>query len=172
MRYFSFRYEVCMSDRYTAERGIPTIPACARSQISLDFDGRCLWMKGPIFRLYTAESGKVNSSGRFDYSPTRQREGGIGPIPTGQYWIDPSQMWENHWYNVASRAAWGDHRITIHVFPETQTHGRGGFFIHGGTHAGSAGCINLHAGMETFVSDLKEAATPSPDCYIPLTVRY
>ncbi|HEY2020595.1 hypothetical protein [Paraburkholderia sp.] len=69
-----------MSDRYAAERGIPTLPACARSQISLDFDGRCLWMKGPIFRLYAAESGKVRRSGGFDYSPVRQREGGIGPI--------------------------------------------------------------------------------------------
>jgi len=66
----------------------------------------------------------------------------------------------------------GDHRITIHVFPGTQTYERGGFFIHGGSHAGSAGCINLHAGMEDFVNDLKETTPSSPECYVPLTIRY
>lgn len=65
----------------------------------------------------------------------------------------------------------GDHRLTIHVFPGTQTFGRGGFFIHGGTHAGSAGCINLRGQMESFAADLK-AATGNSDCYVPLTVRY
>ncbi|MGN4069377.1 DUF2778 domain-containing protein [Burkholderia gladioli] len=81
-------------------------------------------------------------------------------------------MWTtNHWYNIAPRAAWGDHRITIHVMPGTATFDRGGFFIHGGTHAGSAGCINLHAGMEQFVKDL-QTATGGADCYIPLTVQY
>ncbi len=55
--------------------------------------------------------------------------------------------------------------------PGTATFDRGGFFIHGGTHAGSAGCINLHAGMEQFVKDL-QTATGGADCYIPLTVQY
>lgn len=164
--------EVCLPNRYASERGSPRVPACARSQVFLRFDGRFLTMSGQVSRNYAAVSGRTDSRGKFDYSSMRQREEGVGPIPPGQYWIDPTQMWENHWYNLAPRAAWGDHRITIHVYPGTQTFRRGGFFIHGGTHAGSAGCINLHAGMETFVRDLNEAATPSPDCYIPLTVRY
>ena len=161
-----------MSSRYTSERGSPRVPACARAQVSLRFDGRFLTMSGRKSQIYAAVSGSKDRSGKFDYSSMRQRERGVGPIPPGQYWIAPSQMWENHWYNLASRAAWGDHRITIHVYPQTQTFGRGGFFIHGGTHAGSAGCINLHAGMESFVRDLKEATTSSANCYIPLTVRY
>jgi len=72
-------------------------------------------------------------------------------------------MWKNRWYNLASRAAWGDYRLTIHVMPGTRTFGRGGFFIHGGTHAGSAGCINLHSGMENFVREIKpqQRACPS-----------
>ncbi|MGF6800530.1 hypothetical protein OKW48_003962 [Paraburkholderia youngii] len=164
--------EVCLPDRYASERRSPRVPACARSQVFLRFDGRFLTMSGQVSRNYAAVSGRTDSRGKFDYSSMRQREEGVGPIPPGQYWIDPSQKWENHWYNLAPRAAWGDHRITIHVYPGTQTFGRGGFFIHGGTHAGSAGCINLHAGVETFVRELKEAATPSPDCFIPLTVRY
>jgi len=49
----------------------------------------------------------------------------------------------------------GIHRITIHVSPTTMTLKRGGFFIHGGTHPGSAGCINLHGAMENFVRDAR-----------------
>nr|WP_175737821.1 tlde1 domain-containing protein [Burkholderia ambifaria] len=96
----------------------------------------------------------------------------VGPIPSGRYWIQPSQMWKNRWYNLASRAAWGDYRLTIHVMPGTRTFGRGGFFIHGGTHAGSAGCINLHSGMENFVREIEAATKGMPECYVPLTVQY
>ncbi|WP_083380147.1 tlde1 domain-containing protein [Paraburkholderia fungorum] len=127
---------------------------------------------GPQGHDYAAVSGRPKVSGGFDYSPARQHESSEGPIPPGRYWIEPSQMWTNHWYNIAPRGAWGDHRITIHVFPGTATFGRGGFFIHGGSHAGSAGCINLHSRMEDFVRDLEAATAGSPDCYIPLTVSY
>lgn len=161
-----------MSNPYAAERGIPSAPLCARSGISLRFNGRFLTMIGPGGRAYAAVSGRPTDGGAFDYSPARQHESRTGPIPEGQYWVKPSQMWTNHWYNLAPRAAWGDHRLTIHVLPGTQTYGRGGFFIHGGTHAGSAGCINLHARMEDFVHVLKDVTAGSPDCYIPLTVQY
>ena len=49
-------------------------------------------------------------------------------------------------------AAWGSHRITIHPFDSTHTFGRGGFFIHGGTMPGSAGCIDLTSGMPRFAA--------------------
>lgn len=161
-----------MPNPYVAEQGVPSAPLCGRSNIQLRFDGRFLTLSGPNMRAYTAVSGRPLPSGTFDYSLARQHESREGPIPPGQYWILPSQMWTNHWYNVAPRGAWGNHRITIHVFPGTQTFGRGGYFIHGGTHPGSAGCINLHAQMENFVRDLKDSVADSPDCYIPLTVRY
>lgn len=161
-----------MSSRYAAELGVPTAPVCGKASISLRFDGRFLTMMGAPTRTYPAVSGRATDSGGFDYSAARQHERSTGPIPAGKYWIQPSQMWTNHWYNLAPRAAWGDHRLTIHVFPGTQTFGRGGFFIHGGTHAGSAGCINLHSRMEDLVRDLKAATMKSPDCYIPLIVEY
>lgn len=42
--------------------------------------------------------------------------------------------------------------------PGTETYGPGGFFIHGGSHIGSAGCIHVTGdGMETFLADLKQA---------------
>lgn len=161
-----------MVDRYQFEHSTPRLPLCNQSRASLSFDGQRLILTGSAFRVYPAVSGRPDDLGRFDYSVARQREGSAGPIPPGRYWIQPSQMWTNRWYSLAPQAAWGDHRITIHVFPGTQTYERGGFFIHGGTHAGSAGCINLHAAMESFVRALAEAVASSPDCYIPLTVRY
>jgi len=162
-----------MSDRYAAEHGIPSSPLCSRSdEILLSFDGRFLTMHGPNGRSYSAASGRPSNGRSFDYSPSRYRLSSEGPIPPGRYWINPSQTWTNHWYNVASRDAWGDHRVTIHVYPGTETYGRGGFFIHGGTHPGSAGCINLHSGMEDFVRELNSTLGSSPDCYIPLMVKY
>lgn len=161
-----------MPNRYSAERGIPTVPGCRKSNIQLRFNGRFLTMVGPQARAYVAVSGSPTDTGGFDYSPARQRENGKVPIPPGQYWIRPSRMGTNHWYNLASRAAWGNLRITIHVMPGTNTFGRGGFFVHGGTHAGSAGCINLRGRMEDFVRDLQAATAKCPDCYIRLTVGY
>jgi hypothetical protein len=162
-----------MADLYSKERATPTLPLCKSARFALKFDGRALTMAGASpLRVYRGVSGRALNDGSFDYSQIRQHESREGPIPEGRYWIRPSQMWTNHWYNLAPRAAWGVHRITIHVFPGTQTYGRGGFFIHGGTHSGSAGCINLHMGMEALVRDLQTAIGGNPDCYIPLTVQY
>ncbi|WP_442943564.1 tlde1 domain-containing protein [Nitrospirillum sp. BR 11752] len=163
-----------MPDRYSSERSDPVIPLCGKSAISLSFNGRVLSMNGSPKGGYTyfGVSGRPNDNGEFDYSIPRQRMRREGPIPEGQYWIEPSQMWTNHWYNLAPSAAWGFHRITIHIYPGTETYGRGGFFIHGGTHPGSAGCINLHADMERFLVDLQEVVKDGPECYVPLSIRY
>jgi hypothetical protein len=161
-----------MTNRYADEIGKPVAPVCGKAKISLRFDGRFLTMTGAKTRSYAAVSGRPTDSGGFDYRSARQHESRTGPIPAGQYWVQPSQMWTNHFFSLAPRAAWGDHRLTIHVMPGTQTFDRGGFFIHGGTHPGSAGCINLHGRMEDFVRDLAAATDGSSDCYIPLTVAY
>lgn len=162
-----------MLNKYAAERGIPRIPACSRSRASLQFNGSFLIMTtGVQTQIYPAVSGQPNEKGLFDYSLKRQYESRKGPIPRGKYWIQPSQMWTNHWYNISPRSAWGNHRITIHIFSETKTYDRGGFFIHGGNHLGSAGCINLHSQMEKFVMNLQKAIQDIPDCYIPLIVSY
>ncbi len=149
---------------------------CGRSKISLKFDGKTLQAFGtrkPM--LFPAVSGKRNEKGVFDYSNERQRIAYQGPIPAGEYWIQPSQLWENNWLKsrlVSPRAAWGNFRLTIHPYPGTQTHGRGGFFLHGGTAPGSAGCIDLVARIDQFVERLREELGGLPECYIPLTVRY
>jgi hypothetical protein len=66
-----------------------------------------------------------------------------------------SSTLEDRWfYGILYEGGWGTHRITIHPFTRTETHGRGGFFIHGGTSAGSAGCIDLTSNMASFARRL------------------
>lgn len=161
---------------YTQERVRPAIPACARARLSLVFDGvflRGVGSKEPI--VHVAVSGKPNDKGSFDYSPERQKVAFQGPIPEGEYWIRLAELWENNWFKSAirsPRSAWGNFRLAIHPLPATQTHGRGGFFIHGGDVPGSAGCIDLTLHMDRFIEQLRRELGDSTDCYVPLNVRY
>lgn len=162
-----------MSNRYAFERGIPTLPGCAASTMSLRFDGKFLNMQsGKRTHTYHAVSGQPDGAGTFQYMIERQRQRDAGPIPHGRYWVQPSQLWTNRWFKTGSRAAWGNYRLAIHVWPGTETYGRGGFFIHGGDRLGSAGCIDLHAAMDRFVADLREATSSMPHCYLSLSVHY
>ena len=120
---------------------------------------------------YGAVSGKPLEDGSFDYSKERQKLANVGPIPEGRYWIDPADLWANAWYKRGSRAAWGNYRMTLRVFPGTTTHDRGGFFIHGGSRPGSAGCIDLTYAMDSFVENMNSRKGRG-DCYIAVTVRY
>jgi hypothetical protein len=162
--------------KYSGERSLPTAPACAKSAISLRFDGKTLKAFGTKTPLvFPAVSGKPNARGQFGYSTERQRMRSQGPIPAGQYWVQPSQLWENNWVKnlvTAPRGAWGNFRLTIHPYPLTETHDRGGFFIHGGSSAGSAGCIDLTHYIDKFVERLTQELGGRPECYIPLTVQY
>ena len=93
--------------------------------------------------------------GSFDYSPQRQRDQGEGPLPEGDYWVDPRQLanlQERFLYSFRFEDSWGTHRLTIHPFDSTHTFGRGGFFIHGGTAPGSRGCIDLTSNMADFAN--------------------
>ena len=175
-----------MSDTYSAERYEPKVGACvsptaekfdgksptgAPATIELTFDGTVLKATGAMTGSWLAVSGKP-TGGKFDYSPRNQAQKNTGPIPAGDYWIQPSELWEEAWYRRGDPAAWGNYRITIHPYPTTPTGGRGGFFIHGGDVPGSAGCIDLTKNMDHFVEALKKALNGKTDCYIKLTVRY
>lgn len=162
-------------DKYASERFNPQIPRCIKSSVYLKFDGKHLTLgktnskQKPID--YIAASGKpVN--GKFVYTKERQKKAFHGPIPEGEYWINPEELWENAWYKSASTSAWGNYRITIHPYPTTVTYGRGGFFIHGGDILGSAGCIDLVKQMDKFVKDMKAILLGNTKCYIPLSVKY
>ena len=49
-----------------------------------------------------------------------------------------------------SRIGWGNFRAAIYAKPGTNTFGRGGFYVHGGTFPGSHGCIDLTGDMDDF----------------------
>lgn len=162
--------------RYAHEIRRPEVPACAKSVITLHFDGKVFKIQAAVgvLKTYAAVSGRPINS-KFDYSTERQKLSNQGPIPQGNYWISPADIWENNVIKsllVSSRSAWGDYRITIRVSPGTQTHARGGFFIHGGDIPGSAGCIDLTTSMNQFIKDLKSLLGKSVHCHIPLTVEY
>ena len=146
------------NDRYSGERYDPSLAHC--SALELKFDGRELAMTGGRNSYkYPAVSGRPGTDGNFDYSQQAQRVPDAGPIPTGVYWINPNELWERTWtrrllLSESHEEAWGNFRITIHPFTTTVTHTRGGFFIHGGSTPGSAGCIDLTTHMNRFVRDL------------------
>jgi hypothetical protein len=148
-----------------AERGNSTLADC---NIGVEFNGSNLNVTGTSTQSFTAVSGKPASDGSFDYSPERQKQENVGPIPEGTYWLDPTQLKSLWYYFGGAAAAWGSHRITIHPFDSTHTFGRGGFFIHGGTSPGSAGCIDLTGQMEDFA----KVIAPYKDCKIMLRVHY
>jgi hypothetical protein len=155
---------------YESERSDSPLPECG--DLRLRFSGYNLYMVkgGLVIHSYPGVSGKPLEGGTFDYSQGRQKQANAGPIPEGTYWIRPKELSPAGWFR--SRESWGNYRITIHPFTTTETYGRGGFFIHGGTHAGSAGCINLHGDMDNFERDLLGEVQGFGDCKVLLDVEY
>jgi len=163
-----------MVDRYKDDRGEPTGPTCKSS--SLLFDGLDLLLyagpasSGSAVNSWTARSGQKTSALKFEYSVPWQFIPDFGPIPEGDYWVQPFQM--EH-LSVESDG-WGEARLLIHPRTHTNTFGRGGFFIHGGFRFGSGGCIDLSDGMFDFIKAMELFSTPQmPNpCTIPLMVKY
>ena len=161
-----------MTDKYAKERYDPALAHC--TSLELAFDGRHLTMRGGRKTCtYPAVSGRALPDGKFDYSQATQKRGFSGPIPEGKYWIRPDELWELVWWKkpFVNENAWGKYRIAIHPFTTTVTFKRGGFFIHGGTIPGSAGCIDLTSHMIKFVNDLKKEGALRK-CQIHLRVDY
>lgn len=156
--------------KYASERYNPSLAMC--QAITLSFNGTVLTMRhGKRAYIYQARAGQPDSSG-FRYGWAIQRVEDVGPIPEGTYWINPNEMAPLWWKPWLSSSSWGSHRITIHPFTLTEMHGRGGFFIHGGSAFGSGGCIDLTGRMEEFVRNLKREVGSNNNCQIHLTVNY
>ncbi len=71
-----------------------------------------------------------------------------GPIPQGNYSLDPQEFSEATGLRHLVRDRfglwdWGKWRVPLHPLADTNTYGRGGFFMHGGRRPGSAGCIDV-----------------------------
>ena len=160
-----------MGDKYADDRKNPSLAQCGT--ISLRFNGKVLMMNASRVYTYHAVSGRGDGNGGFPLDAQAQHAKSMGPIPEGTYWISPKELITNSWaHPFMSRSAWGNYRIIIHPFTTTETHGRGGMFIHGGDTAGSAGCIDLWSAMDDFVLDLNAEVGSNDDCQIHLRVQY
>lgn len=122
------------------------------------------------------------TSGREGYqNPESQKLKDKGPIPEGQYNVDPARTqsisdissWDRFKGNFGGgtwpglEKSWGEHRTWLTPVGETNTFGRSGFTIHGGAVPGSAGCIDLTSRNNSFHSWLKSHGKP-----ILLNVKY
>jgi hypothetical protein len=98
-------------------------------------------------------------SGQPGTTPNDAGKPNSGPIPPGEYSIDPDKIGRNRTFNwpgpdfSESNDAWGNYRVPLDPKPGTNTLGRGGFFIHGGTNMGSIGCIDVGPN-DQYVMDL------------------
>jgi len=122
-----------------------------------------------------------------------------GPIPAGDYTVSQIQKRTNgnatdfiqkksdkelydimmndkgHNWNTGTKSdfvAWGDYRLPITKFGETETFGRGSFYIHGGGIPGSIGCIDLLNQMNDFVKYFETWKNNSKNKIMKLKVKY
>jgi RHS repeat-associated protein len=100
-----------------------------------------------------------------------------GPIPLGSYRINTSEISEPGpiWSIVRNLFGdWGSFRVPIHPLPGGAVPGgRSGFFLHGGSKPGSAGCIDVGGGISgtDITRRLLRDLRGDPDGIVPLTVR-
>lgn len=76
-----------------------------------------------------------------------------GPLPVGSYYIQQEDLSDpgllRGTYRNLRHGDWGDWRIRLHPNKEAEfeLYGRDNFFLHGGSIAGSAGCIDIGGGL-------------------------
>lgn len=128
----------------------------------------------------------------FDYSKRRQRIRDEGPLPEGCYYIRSDHENRGQWRHklpVVPRLgwppwspgkwAWGEHDWPLTPFPDTDVDDesgrpRSGFYTHGGSSPGSAGCVDLCNGSDAdfhkYMNGVRERN--GGPCYIKICARY
>ena len=89
----------------------------------------------------------------FDYSYSRQGIRNRGGIPWGLYHIEAKEERSaktSPWSHIIKSRGWGNYAWTLHPDEDTDIRQRDGFFLHGGSDFGSAGCIDLQEGETKF----------------------
>jgi hypothetical protein len=100
-----------------------------------------------------------------------------GPIPPGQYRLFARTLSAPIPVHAVARTLWtrqdwGGIRIPAVPSMTTNTHGRGGFYLHGGLFPGSAGCIDVGGGLfgTSSTQQLINMIRLDPDGIVELTV--
>ena len=132
------------------------------------FDGKKfdVYYKDRVIKSWPAVSGRGKSPR--DSRPTvcqlpkYQKCKNIGPTPSGIYYIHQNEIQYKDNITVGNfntnslradseGAAWGNYRILLHPDANTDLRGREpDMYIHGGSYAGSAGCIDLTSNIDNF----------------------
>jgi hypothetical protein len=103
--------------------------------------------KGEVVFEHSATSGK----GKHMNKPASQNVQNEGPIPEETYNFNTSE-WNaqsplRQLYNInAGNGDWGD--FNVRLKPVTYKGSRHSFYLHGGSYPGSAGCIDVNAGIK------------------------
>ena len=150
--------------------------------VELHFDLKTLKVKDAVYNIDMPGLSWEATSGKPGYqSPEYQKEANKGPIPEGKYLVDPSQT-QSFFYTSdfnrfkgkfglgtwpGGKNSWGEFRTWLTPIDGTETYGRSGFSIHGGTTPGSAGCIDLTKYNRSFHAWLINRENP-----ILLNVKY
>ncbi len=125
-----------------------------RDNSYVDFDGENLrWIQNnQIKEIMDAQSGQDDyQCAEYQNVPNK------GPLPEGKYYIRQNNRQNFSDQNLIqilggligkgpwprSLPAWGTHRVWLEPDKNTETYGRSGFTIHGGSSKGSAGCIDI-----------------------------
>lgn len=84
-----------------------------------------------------------------------------GPIPPGEYAVKPAEVSKAGWMREhLDWRDWGKYRVPMHPDGKTDTHGRSGFFLHGGKRPGSAGCVDVGCGDADLFPSLQKQKRP------------
>ncbi len=102
---------------------------------------------------------------------THQDKKNIGPIPEGEWSINPREFSGGWLKDMVRDPGWGKWRAPIHPEADTVTYGRDGFFLHGENREnrpGSAGCVDI-GDCDSWARDW---AMEAPDKPIKFIVNY
>ena len=138
--------------------------------IELHFDLKSLYVYDTTYSIKMPGLEWEGTSGRDGYQDANfQHLKGDGPIPEGLWDVDyhrTQHFEDSNWLDriagifmrgkwKGGKMSWGAHRTWIYPIGNTNTYGRSGFSIHGGTYPGSAGCIDLTTHNDSFHNWLK-----------------
>jgi Protein of unknown function (DUF2778) len=124
---------------------------------SIEAQGGTMWLydrNGNLVETFHYETGRNG-----DTNPAHKD---TGPLPPGRYTLDPSKISEaglfRHWIDPRD---WGEYRVPLQPEPGTNTHGRSGFFLHGGSvRSGSEGCLKVNSANQDSLRPIKASKRP------------
>ena len=130
-----------------------------------------------LIAIKDGNSYNVNAtSGRADCPGCTSMDRNKGPIPNGDYRIYARDLSNPRLIGDLLRNTkgdWGDWRVKLWPDDEKQTFGRNGFYLHGGSLPGSAGCIDVGGGINgsEVTNKLLNDIISDPDGMIHVRVR-